>query len=228
MKTLLEDLSVFKLFEGVENREMIRILDNHFLRISCYEDDALIRAANERANHMYMILEGAIKGTMQDIDGHVYQVEEFRPGQMVAPANLFSKKEQFPVSLISKGRTRLIVLNREVLVQMFKLSERLEENFLKLLSDKVQFLANKLCENQFYSIEQKIYRMIFDLYQKNNCDIFELPDTHEELSQKLGVPRPSFSRAVIKVNQAGIISFKNKCVEILSPEKLFSYFKNQI
>lgn len=226
MKALIDHLAEFRLFSGLEKHELTSILENHYLKVSSYEDDVLIRASNECADHMYLVLEGGIKGTMQDVDGHIYQVELFRSGQIVAPANLFSKKEMFPVSLISKGRTKLVMINRQTLVKLFKISEKLEENFLELLSDKVQFLANKLWENQFYSIEQKIYRLIFDLYQKNQLETFELSDTHEELSQKLGVPRPSFSRTMIKINREGIVLFRNKSVEILSAGKLLKRFKN--
>jgi CRP-like cAMP-binding protein len=139
---------------------------------------------------------------------------------MVAPANLFSRKEVFPVSLIAKGKTRLVKIDRKTLVKMFKVSEKLEENFLELLSDKVQFLANKLWENQFFSIEQRIYQMILELYKTKRMPIFDLPYTHEELSHRFGVSRPSFSRALIKINQDGVVLFKNKKVEIISVEKL--------
>ncbi|HOO34398.1 MAG TPA: Crp/Fnr family transcriptional regulator [Thermotogota bacterium] len=226
MEKLIQKLSEFRLFEDVSEEMMLKILNNHCFGIDYYEDDALIRSANEPAEHMYLILEGAIKGTMQDIDGHIYQVEMFVSGEIVALANIFSKKERFPISLISKGKTQLIRINRKTLVKMFKTSEKIEENFLELLSEKVQFLTNKMWEIQFYSIEQRFYHIILRQYEKSGEMSFELSDTHEELSQRLGVSRPSFSRALIKINQEGIVLFKNRKVEIINLEKLREKFED--
>src|SRR6056297_1450293 len=220
MNPLVVNLSKSHLFDGVTINELELISKKTDLKLIKYRSEEIIRSADEEANSMFLILEGTIKGVMEDIEGHVYQVEEFSESELTAPANLFSQQEYFPVSLIAKTDCKLLEINKQTILIMFGISRKLEENFLSLLSNKVLFLANRLWENQFYSIGQKIYNMVYKGFQEHNKSAFDLNHTHEELAQRFGVSRPSLSRALININKEGIIKFTGKSVEILSREAL--------
>ncbi|HPF16803.1 MAG TPA: Crp/Fnr family transcriptional regulator [Thermotogota bacterium] len=220
MNPLIVSLSKSQLFQGVTISELEQISKNTTISITKFKSEEIIRSCDEEANSMFLILEGLVKGMMEDIEGHVYQVEEFSPSELTAPANLFSEEEYFPVSLIAKTDCQLIEIDKSTLLTMFRFSGRMEENFLRILSNKVLFLANKLWENQFYSISQKIYQLVYKVYKERNESVFDMDATHEELAQRFGVSRPSFSRALIKINREGIIKCSAKCVEILSREAL--------
>jgi len=220
MNPLVVNLSKSHLFDGVTINELELISKKTELKLIKYRSEEIIRSADEEANSMFLILEGTIKGVMEDIEGHVYQVEEFSESELTAPANLFSQQEYFPVSLIAKTDCKLLEINKQTILIMFGISRKLEENFLSLLSNKVLFLANRLWENQFYSIGQKIYNMVYKGFQEHNKSAFDLDHTHEELAQRFGVSRPSLSRALININKEGIIKFTGKSVEILSREAL--------
>jgi len=220
MNPLVVNLSKSHLFDGVTINELELISKKTDLKLIKYRSEEIIRSADEEANSMFLILEGTIKGVMEDIEGHVYQVEEFSESELTAPANLFSQQEYFPVSLIAKTDCKLLEINKQTILIMFGISRKLEENFLSLLSNKVLFLANRLWENQFYSIGQKIYNMVYKGFQEHNKSAFDLDHTHEELAQRFGVSRPSLSRALININKEGIIKFTGKSVEILSREAL--------
>ena len=220
MNPLVVNLSKSHLFDGVTINELELISKKTELKLIKYRSEEIIRSADEEANSMFLILEGTIKGVMEDIEGHVYQVEEFSESELTAPANLFSQQEYFPVSLIAKTDCKLLEINKQTILIMFGISRKLEENFLSLLSNKVLFLANRLWENQFYSIGQKIYNMVYKGFQEHNKSAFDLNHTHEELAQRFGVSRPSLSRALININKEGIIKFTGKSVEILSREAL--------
>ena len=220
MNPLVVNLSKSQLFQGVTINELEQISKNTTISIAKFKGEEIIRSADEEANSMFLILEGFVKGMMEDIEGHVYQVEEFSPSELTAPANLFSEEEYFPVSLIAKTDCQLIEIDKPALLNMFRISARMEENFLRILSNKVLFLANKLWENQFYSISQKIYHMVYKAFKEHNQSLFDIEATHEELAQRFGVSRPSLSRALIKINKEGIVKCSGKCVEILSVEAL--------
>lgn len=220
MNPLVLNLSRSELFQGVKIKELELISETTQLVLTKYKSEEIIRSADQEANSMFLILEGCVQGVMEDIEGHVYQVEEFGVSELTAPANLFSDREVFPVSLIAKTDCRLLEIDKKGLLTIFKISPMLEENFLRLLSNKVLFLANKLWENQFYSIGQKIYNMVYREYKRQNTLVFDVPHTHEELAQKFGVTRPSLSRSFVSINKEGIIQCSAKRIEILSVESL--------
>ena len=220
MNQLVLNLSKTNLFDRIPIKEIETISKKINLSVSHYHEKEMIRSASDKAISMFIILEGRLKGVMDDVDGHVYEVEEFSETELTAPANLFSEQERFPVSLIAKTDCRLIEIDKSTLLQMFRLSKKLEENFLSILSRKVHFLASKLWENQFYSIEQKIYKMMHAQYRRMGTKTFDLPYTHGELARRFGVSRPSFSRALIKINKLGIIKCQGRSVSIINTDKL--------
>jgi len=220
MNPLVVNLSKSHLFDGVTINELEKISRKTTISVSKYKSEAIIRSADEKANSMFVILEGSVKGVMEDIEGHVYQVEEFGETELTAPANLFSEQEYFPVTLIAKTDCQLLEIDQSTILVMFQISRRMEENFLRILSNKVLFLANRLWENQFYSIGQKIYNIVYKALTEHHQSVFDIDATHEELAQRFGVSRPSLSRALIKINKEGIIQFTGKRVVILSREAL--------
>jgi CRP-like cAMP-binding protein len=213
-------LSRSKLFKDITLEELELISDHINVKTLQYTPEEVIQAQDEMADKVYILLEGVVKGVMEDINGHIYQVEMFNEADIIAPANLFSSRENLPITLIAKTETRLIPFTRGQILTMFSLNRKIEENFLRTLSDKVIFLAEKLWENQFSSIEDKIYKFVlakYLIYRKNE---FEINLTHEELSHRFGVSRPSLSRSLIKINQSGIINTKGKKIKILDFEQL--------
>src|SRR6056297_3253146 len=220
MNQLVLNLSKTNLFDRIPIKEIEKISKKINLSVSHYHEKEMIRSASDKAISMFIILEGRLKGVMDDVDGHVYEVEEFSETELTAPANLFSEQERFPVSLIAKTDCRLIEIDKPSILMMFEISRRIEENFLRILSNKVLFLANRLWENQFYFIGQKIYQMVYKALTEHHQSVFDIDATHEELAQRFGVSRPSLSRALIKINKEGIIQFTGKRVVILSREAL--------
>lgn len=220
MNKLMLSLSRSKLFNDITLEELELISDHINVKTLRYTPEEIIQAQDEMAEKVYILLEGVVKGVMEDINGHIYQVEMFNEADIIAPANLFSSRENLPITLIAKTETRLIPFTRGQILTMFSLNRKIEENFLRTLSDKVIFLAEKLWENQFSSIEDKIYKFVlakYLIYRKNE---FEINLTHEELSHRFGVSRPSLSRSLIKINQSGIINTKGKKIKILDFEQL--------
>src|SRR6056297_734551 len=220
MNPLVVNLSKSHLFNGVTINELELISKKTELKLIKHRSEEIIRGSDEEANSMFLILEGTIKGVMEDIEGHVYQVEEFSKSELTAPANLFSEQEYFPVTLIAKTNCKLVEIDKPSILMMFEISRRMEENFLRILSNKVLFLANRLWENQFYSIGEKIYQMVYKVFKEHNQSDFEVEYTHEELAQRFGVSRPSLSRAFIKINKEGIIKCTGRRVLIISKEAL--------
>ncbi|MFW6262465.1 MAG: cyclic nucleotide-binding domain-containing protein, partial [Thermotogota bacterium] len=112
MNPLVINLSKSQLFDGVTIKELEQISRKTNITMSRFRSEEIIRSADEKANNMFLVLEGAIKGVMEDIEGHVYQVEEFGESELTAPANLFSEQDFFPVTLIAKTDCKLIEIHK--------------------------------------------------------------------------------------------------------------------
>ncbi|HOO32249.1 MAG TPA: Crp/Fnr family transcriptional regulator [Thermotogota bacterium] len=220
MNKLMLNLSKSALFTNLTVEELEEISNSLRINTTQYYEEELIEAHDEKENRVFVLLEGKIKGVMEDINGHIFQVEEFSESDVVAPANLFASEIFLPISLIAKTDCKLISFDCKQILFMFSISQQLEKNFLGILSDKVMFLAERLWENQFFSIEEKLYKFIYTRYLDCQKEEFEIEQTHEELAHRFGVSRPSLSRSLVRINQMGIINSKGKKIKILNMDKL--------
>ena len=71
------------------------------------------------------------------------------------------------------------------------------------------------------TIKGKIAAYLLSIYKKNNKFIFDMPMKRQELSEFLGVTRPSLSRELSNMQNEGIIDVYKSSVKILNLERLY-------
>jgi|GEM_PF-1239941 len=215
-------LSRFSLFNGINLDETKAISRITAGGVQSFHDGQVIRTVDDPDQSLFAILEGSVQGVMEDTQGHVFVVESFHEPELIALANLFAPAEKFPVSLVSHGRSRLLRIDQQRMRQIFSLSQRVQQNFMEILSQRVLHLSHRLWECQFFSIEQKIFHLVWRTYQHRKSLEFDLPHTHEKLAHQFGVSRPSLSRALVKINREGILLFRDRRVRILNLEQFLA------
>jgi hypothetical protein len=84
-----------------------------------------------------------------------------------------------------------------------------------------RFFVEQQCAcNAVHSVDERCARWIMMLHQRAQRDTFSV--THEFLSVMLGVRRATVSKAAMKLQDAGIITYRRGTVKVLSVRKLAS------
>jgi CRP-like cAMP-binding protein len=88
------------------------------------------------------------------------------------------------------------------------------ENFLELLSNKLLILNKKVKMLSLESIRKKIENFLMEEYKKQGSNIIKVSLSRKEMAEHMGIQRPSLSRELIKMREAGIINFNREVIII--------------
>jgi CRP-like cAMP-binding protein len=92
-------------------------------------------------------------------------------------------------------------------------------NFLDLISNRSQFLSEKIKFLNFKTIKGKLAQYFLTLAGKEKTEI-KLNMKQTDLADYFGVARPSIARALGEIEKDGIISASGKTIKILDTRKL--------
>jgi CRP-like cAMP-binding protein len=164
---------------------------------------------------LYIITDGYCIGEMTDDSGKVLKIEDFPAPYTLASALLFADDNRMPVTVWAKTETNLLILSHDAVLTLCRTEEQFMENLLKDLANKFTFLSTKLTYLQFKSLQEKIIYYLSG-QQKDDSGYVELRQSIRELSSLFGVERPSLSRALIRMENEGIIERDGKRVKVIS------------
>ena len=115
---------------------------------------------------------------------------------------------------------KVLFINKSDVLKICSNEEKILENFVSLLSDKVFILNSKIKSISFKSIRQKVINYILNEVKKQKDNSIILKNTKEEIAALLGIPRPSLSRELINLRDMNYIEFNRKKITILDIESL--------
>lgn len=213
-----EVLSKAMIFRTLSEDEIEEILATVIFQYKRYSRGDMIAQAATSCDHVRVVVEGKVSGEMMDLSGKVLKIEDIEPGMMIAPAFLYGKRRKYPVNVIALEDTCIWQMHREDFSKLLQLNIVLLDNFLNAISSRAQFLSEKLKFLSFPSIKAKIAGFILHYAQEK--DEFQLPITHQQMSELFGVARPSLSREIRKLNAEGIIESERELIRILDRKRL--------
>lgn len=95
------------------------------------------------------------------------------------------------------------------------------ERLIGRIAQAQRFFVEQQCAcNAIHSVDERCARWIMMIHQRVRRDTFAL--THEFLSVMLGVRRATVSKAAMKLQDAGIITYRRGSVKVLSARRLAS------
>jgi len=215
----LEILTSCPIFMGLDGQEIESILSraHHFTRT--FEVGEIAAFSGEPVNFLMCVLEGSVKGEMQDFSGKVIKIDDIRAPRVLASAFIFGKQNRFPVNVLANEKTRILYIPKYDFMKMLQSDMRILQNFLNVISGQTQMLANKLKFLSFKTIRGKIAQYILSLAGHDKTMV-ELPLTQNALAEQFGVARPSLARTLGEMADEGIISVDRKVLRILDRRKL--------
>ena len=156
---------------------------------------------------------------MVDYSGKIIKIEDIFPSGALASAFIFGGRNFFPVNVVSVSDTRLLFIEKSEFLNLLKKNEMILINFLDLISNRSQFLSEKIKFLNFKTIKGKLAQFILQKAGNNKSEI-TLEMTQNDLAEFFGVARPSIARAIGELEEGGYILSKGKHVRILDKSGL--------
>ena len=195
------------LFNGLRESDIENLLNKINYQIKKYKPKDTIALSGEECNYLMIILKGWVKGEMFDYSGKTIKIEDIHAPMPLAIAFIFGKNNTFPVTVEAVIETELLVVHRSEFIKLLQSDIRILNNFLNAISNRSQFLSNKIRLLSFSTIKSKFAQYILEL-AKDNLYIVELKQTQQQLAELFGVTRPSFARIIGEMQTEGLIKIE--------------------
>lgn len=214
------------LFRGLSPEQVDELLHSITFREKIFRKDEFVATSDSEVRELFIVVEGSVRGEMTDFTGKTIKIEDIESPRMLAPAFLFGMNNRYPVDIVANENSTIISLSRDSFLALLQTNKLVLTNYLNSISNRAQFLSNKIKFLSFQTIKGKIAHLLLQIRQKAGKDEFMLPKSQNELSEMFGVARPSLSRAMRELHDEGIIEADGKNIKILDKERLSSLLRN--
>ena len=213
--TLLARAPIFK---GLTPEEAERSIGSVVCRTRFFRSGSMIAQSGEPVESFLLVLSGLVKGEMVDATGRIIKIEEIPSAGALAPAFIFGNSNRFPVNVIAVSDSEILIIEKLEFLKLLTGSNKLLVNFLDMLSNRSQFLSDKIKFLNFKTIKVKLSQFILD--KSAGTDRVNLGMTQNELADYFGVARPSVARVLGDLEEEGIIAATGRQIMILRKDRL--------
>lgn len=213
------------LFKGVSDEEIESIFSYIKYSEISYNKGQILFQEGDICENIGIIEEGLIQLERIYSSGKSIVLAKLSAGDVFGEALVISSKSLYPATVIAKSDCKIIFINKKEIMKLCSSNEKILENFVTLLSDKVIMLNKKVKSTSLKSVKHKVVDYILEKSNVAKSNVIKLNESKEDIAAYLGIPRPSLSRELIKLRDEKIIDFDRNSITILKfdelEEKLF-------
>lgn len=213
------------LFKGVSDEKIEEIFSYIKYSEVSYNKGQILFQEGDACKNIGIIEEGSIQLERIYSSGKSIVLAKLSAGDVFGEALVISSTALYPATVIAKSNCKIIFINKKEIMKLCSSNERILENFVTLLSDKVIMLNKKVKSTSLKSVKHKVVDYILEKSNVANSNVIMINESKEDIAAYLGMPRPSLSRELIKLRDENIIDFDRNSITILKfhelEEKLF-------
>ncbi len=215
---MYEVLTHSKLFNGLNQSEIIHIFNLIHHQVKTYKEDEIVAYSGCICDRLFMLIQGSVRGEMIDDNGKIIKVEDVFAPDTFAEAFLFADNSELLVNVVANDNVKILIFHKEDFFKLLNTNKIILNNYLKVLSNRFVTVTDRMKTLSMKKLEGKLANYFLQHSKLNSK--FKLQHTHQQLADYFGVARPSLSRTVSNMVKDGIIKVDKKEVEILDKKKL--------
>lgn len=220
MEEMVKIIKKNQLFIGLSDESIKNVLKEIQYYIKTYSKGEIIANEDDECRSLSLVLDGTVEIQRLYSNGKYIVLSRIFEGDVFGEALVFSKAKTYPATVIALSECKVLFINKSDILKICSNEEKILENFVSLLSDKVFILNSKIKSISFKSIRQKVINYILNEVKGQKSNSIILKNTKEEIASLLGIPRPSLSRELINLRDMNYIEFNRKKITILDIESL--------
>ncbi|MGM0379556.1 MAG: Crp/Fnr family transcriptional regulator [Bacillota bacterium] len=205
---LFKNYSLDKLVDIFQKNE------NKFL-LKTYNKENIIYFQNDICNTFDIILSGEVIIRRFDLSGNTLIMNTFNQGSDISANLLFSNHNKYPMTIIAKNITRMIHINKELILELCNKDQDFLKRLLTSIGEKNYILTQKIRLLSLENLREQIVFYLKQRYLNENRKTLPILTTKKDLAEKLNVKRPSLSRTLIKLKKEGLIDYDNNTFFLL-------------
>ena len=209
MENIIKIIKKNQLFSGVSEENIKNISKDIKYYIKTYNKGEIIAHEDDECRSLSLVLSGVVEIQRLYLNGKYIVLNRLNEGDVFGEA-----------LVISLNESKVLFIDKSDILKILTKEEKVLENFISLLSNKVFILNSKIKSISFKSVRQKVIGYILNEVKEQKSNSIMLKNTKEEIAALLAIPRPSLSRELINLRNLGYIKFDRKKITVLDIESL--------
>jgi CRP-like cAMP-binding protein len=209
-----------KLFKNIKDSDITYIFSKIRYKIKKFGQNEIILSEYDKAEYLGIVIDGIAEIQKSLPSGKNILIKVLRKYQTFGEATLFSSIESFPVKVISKNKSKVIMIKKQEMIKLLSINEKVINNFLEIISNRIIMLKSRLELISESSIRKKISSYLLNEVNRKKTNTFYLPFSKTKLASFLSIPRPSLSRELKRMKEDGLLSYDRRKITIKDISKL--------
>lgn len=214
---LAEHLRRYPLFAKLSETELATLVERTHLR-TFKRGETLFRK-DDPGNHLYVVLDGAVKIALPGEFGQEALVAIMRTGDFFGELALFDGSPR-SASATALDDTRAALLARDDFLTFLETHPGAVRVVLDALAKTIRRLSDRVEDLIFLDVPSRVAKYLLDLAQADGDQDLELTLTQDELAAFIGASRVSVNRVLGDLERREIIGIRRRHVVIKDPAKL--------
>ena len=205
-----------RLFQGISETELKRMLGCAKFNYKKYHKGDVIFRQDESVENFYVLLKGRVSIAKHLISGKKNIL------YIVGENHIFGEEQSYQYGAWAISEVELIEMPKTFFYSFCSNAcehhKQLIQNILEMLSMKEWLAVKKINIVSAVSLKERI--SIWMLEEADDQGVVQVEMNREELSDYLGVARPSLSRTLMQMQSEGTIEVEKKQIRILDIKKI--------
>ena len=218
MKKYLEILRNCKLFESIEDENLLVMLSCLGAEVMSYTKNQYIFTEGETASHMGILLSGTAQIVRVDFYGNRRIVTTIKPSELFGESFACAETESVPVNVIAEIECEVMLIDsRKILHPCCNTCEfhsRIIFNLMKSIAAKNLLLNQKIEIISKRTTREKLMAYLM-IQAKQHGSNFTIPYDRQELADFLEVDRSGLSAEISKLRKENVIECKRSFFRFL-------------
>jgi CRP-like cAMP-binding protein len=206
------------LFRSIDKESLTIMLDCLKPKIRRYKQREIIVTRGQPFQGVGIIARGMVSLTKETYSGNRIVMGILGAGDIFGETVAFSNDRVWPMTVIAHEDCVSLFLPPDKITgacsNICSSHSTLIVNMLQILSNRTSMLDRKIEHLSARNIRGKISSYLLDIYSRNNDKTFTIPMKRHELADYLNIPRPSLSREMGLMRDAGMIKFDGAHITI--------------
>lgn len=218
-KTILENS---ELFSNMSRANMENILNCSQSRLRKYKAGQTIFSQEEKPNKFYAVISGKVALVKNVALGKKNILCELKEGSVFGEDFFLDRKEDYWYDAEAVVNSEILEISLKFFSDMCEekciCCKQLMRNLLTIITKKEKLILKKVYINSSSNLLTKI-----SIWLVNNADSKGMVKSgmgREQLANYFGVARPSLSRALMKMQEEGLIKVKKDVFYIVNNDKI--------
>lgn len=222
----MENINVFNflktvpLFDSISENFFKTTFVNNF-EIKTFQKSEIIFTEGNVCDHLSLIISGNVELQKIEYSGKILSIAHLSQKDFFGENLLYGTFNTFPLTVYSKTTSKILFLHKNLVLSLCQSDIVFLDKFLKLLSNKARNLYNVIKNTTIKTIREKITMYLYTQYTSQNSNYLVIKPNRNELSEILGIERPSLSRELMNLKNEGLIDYKKNTFKIINPNLLF-------